>query len=267
MEARDLDSAIDAVLLPYLPRERIKLCYAHSPGNELRAKFISAQSSASLVANAFGLFLENPVLLEGLPGGPIQTVDLEKSLRFPWSGGRHPCLDVVITGSETLVGIESKRYEPFRGHTVAEISPAYRRPVWGAEMSGYEAIRDRLYVDPRAYRYLDAGQLIKHALGLRTAVNRQPPGPHYRKRPMLVYLYAEPTAWPDQRAIPLETHVKHAAEIESFANTVAGNEVEFCSMTYQALLTSWSASQSPGLQSHAQALSKRFPLLWSPIAA
>src|ERR1700733_11879280 len=135
MEARDLDSAIDAVLLPYLPRERIKLCYAHSPGNELRAKFFSPQSSAALVANAFGLFLENPAQLEGLPGGPIQTVDLEKSLRFPWSGGRHPYLDVVITGSETLVGIESKRYEPFRGHTVAEISAAYRRPVWGAEMS------------------------------------------------------------------------------------------------------------------------------------
>jgi hypothetical protein len=266
MEARNLDSAIDAVLLPYLPRERIKLCYAHSPGNELRAKFMSAQSSAALVANAFGFFLGNPALLEGLPGGPILTVDLEKSLRFPWSGGRHPYLDVVLTGSETLVGIESKRYEPFRGHTVAEISAAYRRPVWGAEMSGYEAIRDRLYFNPRAYRYLDAGQLIKHALALRTAVIRQPPGIHHGKRPVLVYLYAEPTAWPDQRAIPLETHAQHAAEIESFANAVAGNEVEFCSMTYRALLKCWSASRSQELQSHAQALSERF-LLGSPIAA
>jgi hypothetical protein len=167
----------------------------------------------------------------------------------------------MITGSETLVGIESKRYEPFRGHTVAEISAAYRRPVWGAEMSGYETIRDRLYVNPRAYRYLDAGQLIKHALGLRTAVIREPPATHYGKRPVLVYLYAEPTAWPDQRAIPRETHAEHAAEIESFANTVAGNEVEFRSMTYRTLLMCWSASRSPDLQRHAQALSERFPLL------
>jgi hypothetical protein len=260
MQARDLDSAMDAALLPYLPRERIKSCYAQSPGNELRDKFISAQSSAALVANAFGLFLENPPLLEGLPGGPALDVDLEKSLRFPWSGGRHPYLDVVVTGSETLVGVESKRYEPFRGHTVAEISAAYRRPVWGAEMSGYEAIRDRLYADPRTYSYLDAGQLIKHALGLRTAVNRQPVGIHYGKRPVLLYLYAEPTAWPDRRAIPLETHAEHAAEIESFANTVAGNEVEFCAMTYRALLMCWSASRSQVLQSHAQALSQRFLL-------
>ena len=78
---------------------------------------------------------------------------------------------------------------------------------------------------------------------------------------MLVYLYAEPTAWPDQRAIPLETHAEHAAEIESFAKAVAGNEVEFHSMTYRALLKCWSASRSQDVQSHAQALSERYPLL------
>src|ERR1700761_1079419 len=148
MNAPALDTAIDDALFDYLPRERIKECYAKAPGGELREKFTSPHSSAALVANAFGLFLENPQLLSGVMGDEILGVELEQAARFPWAGGRHPCLDVLLTGAETLIGIESKRYEPFRGHPRAEFSSAYDRPVWGDAMEGYEGLRDQLLDDP-----------------------------------------------------------------------------------------------------------------------
>src|SRR5690348_10362454 len=127
---QELEAAVDAAILPHLPRARIKACYAQAPGDELRGKFISAESSAALAANAFGLFLEQPQLLEGLPGQRALEVGLECELRFPWAGGRHPCLDVLIEGAEALIGVESKRYEPFRAHCLAEVSDAFLRPVW-----------------------------------------------------------------------------------------------------------------------------------------
>lgn len=262
MDAPNPDLAVDAVILPYLPRERIKARYACAPGNELREKFLSPQSSAALAANAFGIFLESPELLMGLPIEHVVGVDLEVPLRFPWSGGRHPCLDVLLVGADTLAGVESKRYEPFRPHRAVAMSSAYRRQVWGSEMRGYEAVRDRLYSSPRAYRYLDAGQLIKHALGLRTAVNRRGPGRYPGKRPVLIYLYAEPSEWPlpAQRSIPPEVHKRHAEEIQTFASTVAKDEVDFCALTYQQLLTRWATSDSHVLQHHVRELRSHFLL-------
>jgi hypothetical protein len=57
MEKPNLEAAIDAAILQYLPRDRIRARYAQAPGNVLRDKFISPQSSAALAANAFGPFL------------------------------------------------------------------------------------------------------------------------------------------------------------------------------------------------------------------
>jgi hypothetical protein len=127
-------------------------------------------------------------------------------------------------------------------------------------MKGYEAIRDQLYSDPRAYKFLDAAQLIKHALGLRTAVNQGRPSDYPGKRPVLVYLRATPSIWPQpsQGLIPAQGHSKHAEEIWSFAKAVAGDEVEFYAFTYEELLNSWSSSASLALRDHVRALRERF---------
>jgi hypothetical protein len=54
-----LPSEIDRCLLPGLPVELIRACYAAAPGNEIESgKFASSESSAALVANAFGFFLD-----------------------------------------------------------------------------------------------------------------------------------------------------------------------------------------------------------------
>ena len=122
------------------------------------------------------------------------SVELEVECRFPWAGGRHPWLDVVIELPDALVGIESKRYEPFRDGKSVKFSDAYWRDVWGENMFGYARLRDALHSGSLQTERLDATQLVKHAFGLRTQAQRA--SGTTNKKPILVYLYAEPAAWP-----------------------------------------------------------------------
>lgn len=120
--------------LPHLPADRLEKLYRQAASNEFDRKMQSPESSAALVANTFGLFIDGgKQLLPPLPGTegmgwPAQRVTLEEELRFPWNGGRHPWLDVFIETSTHLIGVESKRYEPYRTPKHAEMSEAYWRP-------------------------------------------------------------------------------------------------------------------------------------------
>ena len=104
---------------------------------------------------------------------PALKLALEETVRFPWRGGRHPVLDCLVTTPSTLIGIESKRYEPYRTKRSSRLSPAYWRPVWGGNMEGYERVRDGLRRDQKLYTQLDAAQLFKHAFALRTEVRER----------------------------------------------------------------------------------------------
>jgi hypothetical protein len=257
------EHAMDGIWLPGLPLERIIADYAAAPGKELESKLLSPESSAALVANAFGFFLERPSDLPPLPsaedwGWPPSSVRLEAIMRFPWAGGRHPCLDVLIETPAALIGIESKRYEPFRPARAPTLSDAYWRPVWGPAMSGYERVRDGLRDGSMVFTQLDAGQLVKHAFGLRTEVHRDAALPG--KRPVLLYLYAEPPRWHDGRGISQEDFASHRAEIARFAQIVNGDEVAFRSWSYRDLLVVWSAVANSDVRGHAAAIAARFPL-------
>lgn len=248
--------------LPYLPIDRIRACYAAAPGNEIESgKFASPESSAALVANAFGLFLETPESLPILPGGedwgwPPIGLALEAILRFPWSGGRHPCLDVLVETPSTLIGIESKRYEPYRTKATPSLSEAYWRPVWGEAMRGFQSVRDGLRSRHSDFSRFDAPQLVKHAFGLRTAVHRD--GRHNGKRAILVYLYAEPGRWPDGRLVPPADIEAHRSEIERFRASVDGDEVGFYALSYKTLLVTWSKSPDKVTRDHAAAIGQRY---------
>ena len=62
--------------LPDLPEDLILAALSRSPGHELRTgKFDGPESSAALVANAFGWFLQRPALLPALPGVPAGQVE------------------------------------------------------------------------------------------------------------------------------------------------------------------------------------------------
>ena len=76
------------------------------------------------------------------------------------------------------------------------------------------------------YRHVDAAQLIKHAFGL----GNQPNGTDVT----LVYLYWEPL---DAALSPL--FARHRAEIDTFAERVAGGSPRFEAMGYAELWKAW----------------------------
>ena len=112
-----LEADVDSIarsLLPGVPLDLILEIYGRAPGNEIASgKFASPESSAALAANAFGPFVARPGELKPPPGGeawgwPASSVCLEATLRFPWPGGRHPCLDALIeTPCGTIVVVDS----------------------------------------------------------------------------------------------------------------------------------------------------------------
>ena len=250
------------IFLPGLPVGLIVAAYEAAPGNEIASgKFASPESSAALVANAFGFFLGRADLLPSLPGTlemgwPAGSLALEALVRFPWSGGRHPCLDVLIATRDSLIGVESKRFEPFRSKGVAELSDAYWRPLWGDAMAGYERVRDDLKKGTLAYRHLDATQLIKHAFGLRTAIQV---GKRFAgRRPILFYLFAESETWPDGKGIAEADRLRHREEVEDFRLRTADSEVVFMSCCYKELLAGWLTSKHESIRMHAVAVAARF---------
>lgn len=244
-------SGPQTIFLPGVPEEKVRAIYGSAAGNEIASgKFASPQSSAALAANGFGRFLDRPGDCPMFPpvadlGGPVTAVAIERELRFPWSGGRHPWLDAVVWTNTHVIGVESKRYEPYRDSKVAELADAYDRDVWGEGMQGWCAMRDLLRAEPRRYKHLDAAQLLMHALGLATEGNRS------GLSPVLVYLYAEPQ---DACRNPHEAFLAHRREIEDFYSIVAGNRVRFAACSWRG----WLACFTGEAADHARAVHEAF---------
>jgi hypothetical protein len=244
--------------LPYLPVQKIRNAFAKAPGNELdSAKISSPESSAALAANTFGFFLDRPSDLPTIPGTelfgwPVRCVDLEHCARFPWSGGRHPWLDAFVETSTHILGIESKRYEPFRFKRAGQLSQAYWREVWGEKMGPYERLRDQIDRGEQTFKHLDAVQLVKHAFGLRTEAQKK------IKSPVLVYLYAEPAVWPNGRSTPMSSLNLHKQEASEFARRVEGAEVIFRTCTYASLLETFMRSTSVDVRKHGRKIRETF---------
>ena len=247
-------------LLPGLPVERICAGLGNSPGNEIGSgKIASLASSAALAVNTFGYFLEKPANLPAIPGTeifgwPAEAVAIEVCVRFPWQGGRHPWLDAYVETPTHIIGVESKRFEPYRAKNHGAFSEAYWRPVWGNGMAPFENMRNRLHDESLKPKRLDAVQLVKHAFGLRTQADKN------KKSAVLDYLYAEPERWPDGRAVHDKLKRVHSEEIQQFAFDVSGAEVEFRACTYKDLLRSLAISTDAGIRKHGQAVTEKFSL-------
>ena len=243
----------DPAFLPGVPTEAVLAALRRAPGGELASgKFDSPESSAALVANAFGWFLQQPRKLPPLPGVPMglpETVEIEAEMRFPWSGGRHPWLDAAITTATTLVGVESKRYEPFRPGKTTVFSEAYDSRDWDG-MARFTAMRQALTEGRQTYRHLDAAQLVKHAYGLRTQ------GVKRARGAVLVYLHAAPATWASGKPVSPEGIARHEAEIADFARAVKGDAVSFVPLRWSDLLAEW--ARFPALAAHAAAIQSRF---------
>ncbi len=246
--------------LPGLPEEKLLAMLRRAPGNEIDSeKFDSPDSSAALAVNGFGRFVDREADLPPLPGVPMgapEKVEVEAQMRFPWSGGRHPWLDVAITTATTLVGVESKRYEPFRPGKRADFSPVFEARDWGPGLSRTTALRRRLQADGAGYAHLDAAQLVKHIYGLRTQAVKRAMGA------VLVYLYAEPMTWASSgKPVDPAAVERHRGEVQRFASEVHGDEVVFVPLTWAGLLAQW--RDQPALADHVRAIQDRFGALSS----
>ena len=111
-------------------------------------------------------------------------------------------------------------------------------------MTPYEAMRDSLRSGTEHFEFLDAAQLVKHAFGLVTEGRRK------KKRPYLVYLFAEPKEHAAKRQ-------SHREEIARFAAAVGGAEVGFAAMRYREWLATWPDADSE-LARHRAAIIERF---------
>jgi hypothetical protein len=244
----------DPAFLPGVPIEAVLAALKRSPGSELASgKFDSPESSAALVANAFGWFLDRPQVLPPLPGVPMgkpETVEIEAEMRFPWTGGRHPWLDAAITTPTTLVGVESKRYEPFRPGKTVGFSEAYNSRDWGKGMARFTAMRLGLAAGKQTYWHLDAVQLVKHAYGLKTQSVKRARGA------VLVYLFAEPAQWASGKPVSADAITRHRAEVADFARAVRGDDVIFVALSWSDLLADW--SRAPALAAHAAGVTEWF---------
>lgn len=227
-----------SAFLPGVPKDLVEISLSEADGNELSSgKIDSPESSAALAVNTFGWFIERPEFLPRLPGipdeeWPPRSVQIEYCARFPWSGGKHPWLDACIETNGYLIGVESKRFEPFRDKKTVSFSAAYSRPVWGSGMEPYERLRDVLAADPVKFEHLDAAQLVKHAFGLVTDARRK------RKTPALIYIFAEPEVLKG-RKISQSVKDRHRLEIATFAEAVTGGAVGFQALSYREWLATW----------------------------
>lgn len=239
--------------LPGVPRDLVQAALIKAGGNEIASgKLASPESSAALAVNAFGWFIERAADLPPFPqladlDWPALRIDVERQMRFPWRGGRHPWLDAAVETATHLIGIESKRFEPFRDSKTVNLSDAYDRDVWGDGMEPVTVMRDMLRSGDTAFAYLDAAQLVKHAFGLVTE------GRRIGKMPVLLYLYAEPAAR-GTSAIKPESLAGHRAEIASFASAVAGAAVRVAACSYREWFADWTGDA----RVHSDALAARF---------
>lgn len=252
--------------LPGVPGDKIMELLKKAPGKE-HERLDSPRSSAALAVNVFGYFLCRPKELPELPGcgdarWPAESLTVEKELRLPLKGRWHPHPDVVVATPTTLIGIESKRFEPFdgKGNKVQKLADSYwskEAELWGKQMRGYARVRDQLR-DHRGRIYsLNAAQLFKHALGLRAAVQNS--GAYPGLRPILFYIYAEPERWPEGgEKIAAAALARHREEIDAFAKEVANDEVKFVSCSYRELLEEWVGQGTAAVSRHAAQALVRF---------
>jgi hypothetical protein len=150
------------------------------------------------------------------------------------------------------VGVESKRYEPFRGKSQPAFSEAFDRPVWDG-LNGFNALRTELCAGRVSFKRLDAAQLIKHALGLSAEARRK------GAKATLFYLFAEPKLWPDGALVDVRALDTHRQDIAAFAQAVAGDIVAFKAAPYRELLEAWSRG-SDRLSDHARRMLNSFDL-------
>lgn len=204
-------------------------------------RVLAPWSSTALVASAFAPWRRRPGELPLADLGPFSDLRLEERLHIPHGGGT-PNLDVALDGPDGLVGVESKLTEHLTPLARRPWRPAYHRPAMAEALEGgWRTTFADLVAGRWAPRYLDAGQLVRHALSLRRAGR-------------LVLVFWEPADGDDHAEI-----VAHRAEVAELLDRVGDAPPGLHALTWAQVLDAWEQV----MPRHVAALRARYEITLS----
>lgn len=219
--------------------------FAEGAGQELDGKMRAAHSSSALAVNCFGRWASDPSSLTMCEQTGFNKLQFEA--KCPTGVGRMPPhLDLILTGPEGILAIESKCTEYLSRHK-AEFADAYVDKITDHRSgTGWFAEMLTLRQQPDKYRFLDAAQLIKHYYGIAHT---------YPEVPItLLYLYWEP-----ENAVEYDDFTNHRNEIDEFSDAVTGSGVSFLGLSYPKLWKDWANQNQPSwLGQHLTNLKARY---------
>lgn len=192
-------------------------------GDGTRGKMQALHSSSALACNVFEHWRhrDRAPLAEALATGKgISSVRFEQKFATGLRGNK-PNLDVVLgLSDDSIVAIESKFLEPYGSPHASGFKPKYFEDPAGEwsrrGLSACQAVAEAIQQGDISFRWLNAEQLLKHALGLANS------GGHLA----LWYAWFDPGS-PEGR--------EHAGEADTFAELVREDGIGFRSITYQHL--------------------------------
>lgn len=243
LDARGYVPCAELNLLPGVRLEDIQGDFAQGSGNELAGKFRATHSSSALAANTFGPWRKNPQALSLL--GKTGFTSLQFERQCPTGlGGIPPNLDLVIEGTDVVIGVESKFLE-FLALKQPTFTDSYKPENLPRMESCWAELMAALKAGPE--QYLDGAQLVRHYLGLRNQ-------PEFKgKKIILLNIFWEPENWAD-----FPEYRRHRAELAAFQEAVKDSEVAFLYMSYPELWNQWEAlGLSPD---HLREIRKRYLL-------
>ncbi len=211
--------------------------FASGAGHELEArngkpakkpvKMRALHSSSALVCNLFDYWSSRDRTAIGRSFGlsvEVKEIRFEHKLQTGLPG-TPPTLDMLILDqSGNAYAVESKFSEPFRSHGNSEpFKSSYFKDckrLWTKHgLPRCQQLAERLHCGEKLFRYLDAPQLLKHAIGLKRAYSTGE----------LVLLWFDPGHSGEQAAF--------LKEIEMFKELVDA-ELGFTAITHQTVFAS-----------------------------
>jgi hypothetical protein len=233
----------------------IEADFRQGGGNELAKKFRAAHSSSALAANTFAPFKSKIDDLRLFGEAGFTSLKFERKCPNGVAKRAPANLDVLVESPNRIVAIESKCTEHLKRH-VAKFSPKYDLRIKDERReTPWFRVMKCLIENPAAYRWLDAGQLVKHSLALLYTYPEQPI--------ILLYLFWEPT---NPSSYP--TFEQHRNEITRFAESVEGGRPAFVAASYQELWESWDLQAGADwLSTHLSRLRLRYDVQLAPPSA
>lgn len=156
-------------------------------------------------------------------------------------------LDVVIEEPLCHTAIESKFAEPYSGkHNGLREAYLNNKSLWEKLPNLYELAK-QISQGSNPFEYLDVAQLIKHILGLSANYPKKNGNSNVKFR--LLYL------WYDVLG---KDGAEHRKEIEQFAEVAQKDNIDFCHISYQEVITTLAKDYHKGNESYIDYLTDRY---------